>query len=56
MGELKVVEDMHARKTLMTQLADAFIALPGKKRKGKTKKSSEPTCVLCYNLHDHGRA
>jgi predicted Rossmann-fold nucleotide-binding protein len=37
-GELKVVEDMHARKTLMTQLADAFIALPGKKKERKKQK------------------
>jgi uncharacterized protein (TIGR00730 family) len=27
--ELYVVESMHARKTMMTSLADAFIALPG---------------------------
>ncbi|MCC7375029.1 MAG: TIGR00730 family Rossman fold protein [Verrucomicrobiales bacterium] len=27
--DLRIVEDMHARKALMTSLADAFIALPG---------------------------
>jgi uncharacterized protein (TIGR00730 family) len=28
-ADLRVVDDMHARKALMTSLADAFIALPG---------------------------
>ena len=29
LSELKLVEDMHQRKALMSRLADAFIALPG---------------------------
>ncbi len=29
LSELKIVENMHQRKALMSQLADAFIALPG---------------------------
>ncbi|MCX7976136.1 MAG: TIGR00730 family Rossman fold protein [Bellilinea sp.] len=29
LSELRLVEDMHQRKALMSQLADAFIALPG---------------------------
>lgn len=28
-GELKIVDDMHTRKALMAQHADAFVALPG---------------------------
>lgn len=28
-GELRIVESMHARKAMMEQLADGFIALPG---------------------------
>jgi uncharacterized protein (TIGR00730 family) len=28
-GRLTIVKDMHARKTMMAQAADAFVALPG---------------------------
>ncbi|KAI3510840.1 hypothetical protein L1887_17977 [Cichorium endivia] len=28
-GELRIVEDMHQRKSIMAENADAFIALPG---------------------------
>ena len=48
--DLRVVPDMHARKALMTHLADAFVALPG--GFGTLEELFEVVTWVKLGLHD----
>ncbi len=50
LDELRIVEDMHARKMAMAQLADAFIALPG--GLGTLEETCEMLTWTDLGLHD----